>query len=293
VLAVYDASTRRQELYVNGLSQGLVTGVAGGVSSGNLVVGGPVAAGVDNLQIWSRVVAADEVVPLYDLRDAAQLPRGELLAQWRFEGAASTRGEDSRGHDEQLSFGPGVAFGEDPAHGGILRLNATGGNGYATSESAMFDGTTSFTVMAWVRPVADVPRVIIGKDGTAPPPFAQLPNVELSVARPPDWDRFRWEFGHSPGAVAAARRSPAPVEWEQVAAVWDSARRELKLYLGGTLASEEGLRSSWHSPEPLVLGKVLPGSSVKAPFVGDVDDVRVYAGALDQPAIQRVLAATG
>jgi hypothetical protein len=293
VLAVYDASTRRQELYVNGLSQGLVTGVAGGVSSGNLVVGGPVAAGVDNLQIWSRVVAADEVVPLYDLRDAAQLPRGELLAHWKFEGDASTRGADSSGHDERLSFGPGVAWGEDPRRGGFLRLNATGGNGYAISESAMFDGTTSFTVTAWVRPSANASGAIAGKGGTAPPSFEQLPNLELTGERIPDAERFFWAFRHgSPTSANANRARPVDGGWQHVAAVWDNARRQVRIYVGGLWGPHGGLRSSWHSPEPLVLGKVLAGSSYKNPFVGDIDDVRVYAGALDQPAIQRVMAAT-
>jgi hypothetical protein len=294
VVGVYDAATGQQKLYVDSDLAGQTSGAPGGGASGELVVGGSVAAGVDHLQIWPRALGPDEINPLYDLRDADQEPHAGLLARWQFEGGAAAGGADSSGNDQPLSFGPDVAWGDDPLRGGYLRLNATGGNGFAQTSGPLFDGTKSFTIMAWVRPADRASGTIVGQGGTPPAGQPQTPNIEVGL-REISSIRSSWTFDRSgTGGDDLTTKLTEWGKWELVAATYDRARDEMSIYVGGGLprATVDPL-SVWHSDRPLVLGKILAGSTLRKVFVGDIDDVRIYRGVLSHAQIQQIREATG
>lgn len=295
LLGVYDADAGVQRLYVNGRREAQQA-LAGSVSSaGGPLTFGALTGAIDHVKLWNRALPIEETRPLVDVEDGAQKPQPELVAHWKFDEGAGSAAADSSGHGHAVDVGAGVDWVDaGTGHGTALRLNARS-DGTARTEGPVVDGTGSFTITARVRPLrASAVGPFIAQGGAVPPGFMDGPNVELAITKPERWWTYAWAMSRSSDFLVGRKENLSDGlwgQWQDVALVYDSARGILRSYYhfrtdrSFTLPAEK----VWHSDEPLTFGEVLPNSESTTSFVGDVDDVRVYAGILSTEQVRAIL----
>ncbi|MDQ0365061.1 LamG domain-containing protein [Catenuloplanes indicus] len=153
----------------------------------------------------------------------------------------------------------------------------------------------SFSVSAWVDPldIGTGAHTIVSQDGPDRTPFA------LSL-RPRTVDGVTsdyWTFSMLPtaGDGADSVRSAKPVAyddaagWTHLVAVYDSARKQLRLYVNGVLqGATTNLMPVWQASGPLVVGAALFGGVRTDRWYGGIDELNVYQGALTDARVKDI-----
>ncbi|MET9294401.1 LamG-like jellyroll fold domain-containing protein [Streptomyces sp. NPDC003077] len=310
LLGVHDAQAKKIRLYVNGLLAQESAFTAPWASAGPLEIGRwgtknyQLAADVDQVQVWNRNVFPDEVPAIANAEDPATgLHRASVMAQWSMDEASGTVGTDGSGRGNKLSLQPGSKFvtTDDYGRGNVLALDETQ-SGHATAPSVV-DNSGSFTVTGWVNLAADSTL----EDTTVPhsPTVASHPGVQRDAFRL--WYRQEakqtvghWNFGlftsdvlGGTGSIATSDEANSPTGWVHVAGVFDSARQSMKLYLTGERQGNDDGTSSKDVFQPsgpvnLGRGRRHDTGTLGNQLAGQLDDVRVYAGALSDAEITQL-----
>ncbi|WP_433366818.1 LamG-like jellyroll fold domain-containing protein [Actinoplanes sp. CA-142083] len=145
----------------------------------------------------------------------------------------------------------------------------------------------SFTVAAWVMreagPAGNGGRTVVAQQGTQESAF---------------WLKFsptsgKWEFivPHADDSAAPTSwvRSVSDAQegmWTHLAGVYDSARKELRLYVNGELEGTKSLSiTPFNATGPMLIGHTLWHGGLMDQWYGGIDDVEVYQGALSSASV--------
>ena len=168
-----------------------------------------------------------------------------------------------------------------------------GATGYAaTPEPGPLDTSTSFTVMAWVKPNAIVPYA------TA---VSQLGDVAGAFFL--GYGENAWQFAikpndsNEPGVTRRVETGivdPVPTTWVHLAGVYDNDRQQAQLYVNGHPAAPDGVEvpTPFAATGALHIGNAQAHGEPADFWSGSIADVRVHANALDNNQIARIVEAT-
>jgi hypothetical protein len=278
VAAVHDAAARQLLLYVDGVQVGTLADpgmfrATAEVDFGRSRWAGgyqfPWSGGIAEVRVWDRVVSAGEIHPM----------TATLAGRWGLDGD----GSDATPYGRHAST-PDTLLWTDDRDG--LPVSAASFNG--TDEALTTAGPAlrtdqSFTVTAWVRlNVTAAPYGAVTQDG------GTVGGFFLGFRNSP---APRWEFMVPPADAtgsAAARAFGGTVEpgtWVHLAGVHDAAAGRITLYVDGTAIDSAATSGAWPAGGPLAVGRYRWAGNPVDFWPGDVDDVRVYQGALQATQI--------
>ncbi len=307
VAAVYQSSTKKLALYVDGSLQGsVVYSTAGWSNTAGWHIGCGRTAGVpsgcstsaiDQVELFKAALSGVEVAALANPMGADEHPVMANGAVWEMEDAAiSTTALES-------SYGAGLAvsgvtnpFGlsADGVTTGVLRL--PGSATQAVSRTGpVVDARTSFTVSAKVVLTnEDLSGVVLQQRGISGPTWSLL--YRASAAGGGQWVFNRSGVDATNAAtteVRSAVSTGATGVATFVSGVYDSGSGELRLYVNGrtfepstgTIPAESAapvaaFAAPWQARGNLQLGYGTD-AGVSRPFAGEVHTAIVQIGALD------------
>jgi hypothetical protein len=274
---VYDAGTHQLSLYVNG-RLAASTGNAYPYDSRSTVdIGRELCDGkwlnwwpgqVDDVRLWQRVVYTDEITKVAD--------GAVLVGGWNFDDDAGAAAADSTGyHPAQLTGDYTWTSGHD----GLGAAHFGGATSSAYTAGQVVHTDSSFSVAAWVR-LTDTSGVrgVVSEDGVAVSGF-QLQYEPACTC----WEGLMPEDDHNdpPTKVVRGPSGAAVGVWTHLAFVYDDGTNTMTLYVNGAAAATAtGPSNLWGATRVLAIGRTLWNGSQGSRFVGDIDDVGVYAGVL-------------
>ena len=201
-------------------------------------------------------------------------PTKELIGWWKLNETSGSTISDATGNNngtwsdsgnndvaEEIMSGPvgtGLTFADDTG-----RID--------TGLNINQDGTQSYTFMGWAYPTA-------------------LCSVNYCHAISTDAGGYDWSIqirnnnwhvydGNSSDSIIAAEYN----QWQHVAVSFDHTSNQYKFYFNG---AEEGSGAiTYAGSESLSIGN---GSGGGTPFVGAIDDVRIFNYALSQPEVEKI-----
>ncbi|TCM49981.1 LamG domain-containing protein [Kribbella sp. VKM Ac-2568] len=305
LIGTYDAATGRLQLFVNGRLQQSTTSSTTPAwrAAGPLMIGrgkysgalsGWFAGSLDQINLWQRVLVADEIPGLVDPRIGSsgndRIASGGA-AYWPLDDAAQgtdhvwRTAEAVRGADLTLAgFGsPAGAFVDDPEYGRVLELTGRSRESLTLNRSVV-DGSTSFTVAARVKIGDPAKPMVIARQGTTGKDTWRL------EYKPVDEFTSQWIFARGDVASAAETVAIATVDresvagWHLLAGSYDGKPASAS-DPAGELGLTVDLRASDGSSErytatPPRAGNTVVGAArtTGKSFTGRLDDLRLYAG---------------
>jgi hypothetical protein len=282
VAAVYDAPAGQMRLYVNGVlvSSGSHTSTwsaAGGFAIGRFRYNSAPAnyfpGDIADIRAWSRAVSATEAVAL---------PGTVEVGRWAFDGGCCATAGDVTSFNRSAYLWAGASYTVSGHSGGALHLD--GVTGVAATAGPTVRTDQSFTVSAWARPAANSNgwRGIVAANDTV--------NSAFFLRRDGNnkWN-FTWVDAAQAtyGGVSGTSTSVVGA-WTHVAAVYDAQAKQARLYVNGVLEGTTAVPSIFAATGPLMIGGDLWVNYVNywGPWNGDIDEVRVFQGAMTGAEIQ-------
>ena len=288
--AVYEHTTKKMTLFVNGVATGSITRAGTPWSAtGNFTVGCGKYAGagtdyftgaISDVRAWRGALTAAEVANVHG-GNAAVTVEG----MWPLDGPradAPTNLEDRSGNGRHLTVAGDYGWARDRGAGrdGALGLElAAGSCAETTGPVVRSDG--SLTVAAWV--------LLDGLTGTRTV-VAQSGATKQSFRLEYSGDVKRWRFvmpqadtATAPLVEVRSLTEPTPEVWTHVAAVHDLTAKKVRLYVDGDLQGEVASSATpWNSTGPLTIGCAGLTNGTRANYLGGVvDDVRVWTSTVD------------
>ncbi|WP_158073518.1 LamG-like jellyroll fold domain-containing protein [Actinophytocola xanthii] len=307
---VYDVSTKKLTLYVNGQKTGptqTLRTVTSWDATGPLRIGrvkwqgalaDPWAGSVDEVRVYDRAVTSTEV-------SAAVSGTNVQVAQWPFDEAlnSTTPGQTAAntvtGGDAAILFADGAEFGRDnEGERGWVELDGT--TGFVTTNRATLRTDQSFSVAATVS-AHDFTRdfTVVCQHGSKVSGFC----LEYDH----DVDRWAFTLPHNDSATPSGRDSvssdqaPAKpladavsqVQPTHLTGTFDTTTGRARLFVNGVeqkapAGTAPGVphTSLWHATGPLEIGRGLVAGTPANHLDGTVDEVRLYSRAISPEEIQ-------
>src|SRR6266487_4289662 len=293
--ATYDASGHRLALYVNGVLAGTKAHTqtwnypAGGLQIGrawwNSAAVAYLPGAIDDVAVYSRVLFADEIRALAG-RDQT------LVHNWRLDEPSGSYAADAVGsRDGTLSGGVSHVPGK---LGNAIGLDGVNDSVSTTGVDVRTD--TSFTVAAWVwlndtcDPGGEFSCKLdaVSLDGDQTSKFRLGHLVDSNQNALGAWV---FEMPESDGTITKASVSTEESElnaWVQLVGVYDASTHQLWLYVNAGRQSDGTLNDPWSATGGLQIGRGKVNGARAEFWPGKVDDVRLYAGALDKVRIENL-----
>lgn len=270
----YDSGPGHLKLYVNGVLSAMRTEVTTIPSTGPLTIGrakwnGALVDyfkyGIDDVQLFKRVLSAGEVRAIHDDVYANGMGR------YRFDDDtpkdSSWRGNNATPHTSGVSYGAGLS-------GRGLALD--GQSGHVATRWLAVSTRDSFTVSAWANlSRKDQIATVVGQDGGRNSSFF------LQYRPGPD----RWVFGHplqdadaSGWEYAQSVQPPVVGQWTYLTGVYDYAARQLRLYVDGQLAGTKQNVALWVGNGRFTIGRSQVNGVPAEFFPGTIDEVTAHVG---------------
>ena len=151
-------------------------------------------------------------------------------------------------------------------------------------DAASLHLTTGMTLEAWVNPTAvssawrDV--VYKGNDNY------YLSATSSSGSKPAGGGQVGGSYAEAYGTAALAANT-----WTHLAGVYDADTNQLRVYVNGELSGVGTHATPWHAAAGLQIGRSRSGTSLVGFWPGEIDDVRVYQGVVDDATISEWAAA--
>ncbi|MFF4934846.1 LamG domain-containing protein [Streptomyces griseofuscus] len=164
------------------------------------------------------------------------------------------------------------------------------GNGYVNTSGAVIDTAHSFTVSLWARLTSTSGfQTVASQDGRDVSGFFLQYSDEAG--------RWRLATGRTDSTEAdesqvLSKNPPALNQWQHLTAVYDGGAQQIRLYVNGVLQGTDKRMRTWSANGSFSVGRGLWDGAPADLWHGGIDDVRVYARALD-PAQIRTLATAG
>jgi hypothetical protein len=202
-----------------------------------------------------------------------------LVAAYNFNQGAGTTLTDVSGNSNHGALTNGPVWTAAGRYGGALTFD--GANDFVSiNDAASLDLSTGMTLEAWVRPATNSGwRTVILKE--TPGNLAYCIYASQTVQRPGTEIRVGSNVYNSSGTAALATNA-----WTHLASTYDGSI--LRLYVNGVQTASRAVSGSLvQSSNPLRIGGNLVWGEY---FRGQIDDVRIYNGALTQSQIQSDMA---
>ncbi|MBB6173125.1 hypothetical protein HNR23_003185 [Nocardiopsis mwathae] len=305
LLAVVDSATGQANLYVDGVRQsGTATVTSPWRADGSLVIGGDKYRGadggawpgaIDDVRVWDRAVLDETVGESEEQPETWRLANRPpmLEGRWELDETSGTSVADSSDHGliGTLHGDPETAWGRaenDHTMSSGVTLNGT--DERITTDSPAIRTDRSFSVAAWVRlDETGTNSTAVSQDGKSNSGFY------LGQQNTYDWDN--WVLKMAPSDTEGARDWPRALSrnkpelgtWTHLAATYDHTNREIALYVNGERQGTAAQETPWHANGPLVIGAARFEGRLAGAWGGDIDEVHVYQGVLDQLDIEQVI----
>ena len=203
----------------------------------------------------------------------------ELVLYYPFEGAGATVTDESgNGNDGEFDTDPAQRVDSlSPRHGTALKFTSTERIVIPESDSLNVEGEISFVM--WLKLADEVggtgtlPR-IISRDGDQ----HELAMDSGHITR----GNFAYYFGGNPSWTTGM---PVDQEWRHIAVTFDGS--EFKIYLDGEEAAQLPSAAAKSFTGSVYIGSRHNGMAEA--YAGLLDELAIYAGALDQPKIQEII----
>ncbi|SFR26778.1 Concanavalin A-like lectin/glucanases superfamily protein [Lentzea waywayandensis] len=274
--AVFDSGTKKATLYVNGLQPAVSAAAtkpfwdsAGAFVMGNDQQGAALQGDLDDVRVYSRTLAADEIADIVEL-DAGP------LRQWRMDDV----GVDTSGYNGTASLGDPVSWvggqseNSDPKD---LAVRLTGVPGASLYASHVLDTSRNFSVSAWARldkVVAGQYPTVLSQDGNTTSAF------QLQATPDGHWAFAMFESDQAGGGARHDRAIGAVAQlgaWTHLVGTYDAARDVMTLYINGVEAATAAHPNAWnHATGQFRIGRGLWNSAQANYFPGAIDDVEVH-----------------
>lgn len=303
---VYDAARSELSLYINKDMKGVAQRRSVWKSYGPLQIGRTTAKSgyrenftgdLAEVRAFDRVLPAEQVAELMTVKPSRK-------GYWQLDAESARASAETGGGqpltlvgDARIQLAPTDPLSPDPfpmVGAGHLLLDGDGD--YASTATAPVTGAMSFTVTARTQLTTLDPEkaqtVLSLPGGSAnrvvvryrPGPDAETPSMwELAVAGTDSATAAQTVF-HDDQELP-----DTDVAGQHLAVVYDAFANELRLYVNGMLASvAHGADDTlWGATGGLQVGRSALGGGSEY-FAGAIDEVRVYSGAADMTAIQRL-----
>lgn len=274
--AVFDSGTKKATLYVNGLQPAVSAAAtkpfwdsAGAFVMGNDQQGAALQGDLDDVRVYSRTLAADEIADIVEL-DAGP------LRQWRMDDV----GLDTSGYNGTASLGDPVSWvggqseNSDPKD---LAARLTGVPGASLYASHVLDTSRNFSVSAWARldkVVANQYPTVLSQDGNTTSAF------QLQATPDGHWAFAMFGADQAGGGARHDRAIGAVAQlgaWTHLVGTYDAARDVMTLYINGVEAAIAAHPDAWnHATGQFRIGRGLWNSAQADYFPGAIDDVEVH-----------------
>ncbi|GAB3136390.1 hypothetical protein GCM10027290_00050 [Micromonospora sonneratiae] len=287
---VYDLSARQIRLYVNGALAATTAFVdppwqaSGGLQIGRLkykgVFGEYWPGEIDEVRVYDRVAYPADIAELAN-RPAV------LAGHWAMdEGTGSTVADES-GKGRPLTAAGGVTWAVDRYGVPGAAVATDGVTGRLTTATAVATTDRSYSVSAWVN-LASLPSgyaTVVAQDGTY--------NSGFYLQYSPSTRKFVLSVSSKDAAGETAARAFSRAEvtvgrWTHLVGVYDSAERQIRLYVDGELASSAVFTTAWQASGPMQVGRSQYADAYSNYWRGSIDEVRVYQGVLSQTEIDNL-----
>jgi Concanavalin A-like lectin/glucanases superfamily len=280
--------------------------------------GGRYSGGIRDVRVWNRVVTADDILgtaadPAEGRQETAGILAPTEVASWDFNGGtmsgcAPARSSgywsqrlELRGCTDPPSADQTIGYTGD-AHddNDALWLNqpqpdghGKAGLGNAATAGPVLRTDQSYTVSAWVRLGGEPGDALPTRHMTAVAHDGNVAGAFVLAYH----NAGRWGFWlHGSDAanapqVANVRSATAPVAgtWTHLVGVYDAGADKITLYVnGGASVTSAALSApvTWSAPGPLVVGRELYNGQPTNAFSGDLDQVKVFAGAMSDRQVK-------
>ncbi|WP_374065846.1 LamG domain-containing protein [Actinokineospora auranticolor] len=281
---VYDHGVGELRLYVNGAFAVKVTYTSTWSASGPLQVGASQWAGnrietfpgaIDDVRAYQRVLVPSEA--------AALANESVLRAHYPLSKGSGTTATDLVTNSNATLAGTATwaqVGGED-----AVKFTGQLGAGYGAVDAPRPTLRTdrSYTVSAFVRldTTEYAAYAAVSLRGTRNSPFMleyrpELKKWSLQVSHSETQDGVWW--APASDVVESGR-------WVHLTAVYDHARREVRMYVDGAFAGLTAGVTGWNGAGELMIGGGVWRGQAVDPFLGAVRGVRVYSGALPDELI--------
>ncbi|MEV6301413.1 LamG-like jellyroll fold domain-containing protein [Actinoplanes sp. NPDC051861] len=290
----FDTMLQTATVYVNGVGTSTSTATAfpdAPIGLGNLTVVGENLLSVDDVSVWNRVLAPEEV--------AAQSVTE--AGNWDFDFGDTTDGTTHPNRHDLTVYAPDEPeglwsdFGHNDGDFGSVDLD---GFTALSTDGPVLRTAESFSVSAWVN-VSKVPDwnwAAVSQDGVYQSNFSLGVNFTGGA---PHWGMFlQMADSNTNDAIHPAYLSTPIVEdevgaWTHLVAVYDTAKQRMTLYVNGVEGASQPFTGRWNSTGPFNIGRARyapPGGASHTTdfFSGNVDEVRAYAGALTPELVKRL-----
>lgn len=272
----YDSAAHEMRIYVNGALETVATGITVRKADGSIQIGRSWAGAIAEVQVWNRVISAAEAFALADPLQVGS------VGEWHMESVGPGPEVDASPLAHDLTFFngamiPGTGAGQ---FGTGLRLD--GVDDYAATDGQVVHTDQSFTVSLWARPATTTTyQSFISQQGTA------LPGFSLYFA-PESGGLWKFQLYGSPTNAATSTFVSVPALapttlFHHLIGVFDAQKLEVRLYVDGALAATTAVAAPsqpWDATGPLLIGRRHDGPTAIDFTHGDLDEVRVYQGAV-------------
>lgn len=256
--------------------------------------------GPNVLRVWSYDVAGNQSTTYGGLDFS--VANGAETAEWSLDEPSGTSVADSAGartHPMTLAGGATRTSGRwidsDPTD---LAVNFGGVDGAASTSADVVDSSQNFSVSAWVRLSAStVRRVAVGKDATSGSAFTLgfVPGG-IDGGGNPVTGSFAFTMANPTGGTEAVARQPLEAvtgDWVHLVGVYQAPTRSLTLYVDGASVGAATLTGTGVQVSGVMtIGRGRVGTAAGNFWAGDVDDVHVFDGAIDDTTAHQLFFAT-
>jgi hypothetical protein len=250
---------------------------------------------IDDVRIYNRALTVGEVQALYNT-GAARISAAQtsvtngLVSRWTFDGSDVTdKVYDRVGGNDGYFVGGATSSAKTIGKVGQA-LSFNGSNNYVNLGNILDMGENNFSISAWARSTSTAVgnnNGIVYKRGTSSSVDKgyrlNMPNgtFNFHIA---DGINFKTLTAGSTGSYNNG-------QWHHVVAVADRGT-DMRIYVDGVLANTttETNVGNIDSPIPLAIGSLAAGGATYHPFLGALDDVRIYNRALNASEVKQIYA---
>ncbi|GLW89522.1 LamG domain-containing protein [Actinokineospora globicatena] len=281
----YKAAGGQLRLYANGALVGAKSGVTIFGATGTAYLGRAVnSAGttygywrgaLDDVRTYDKALTGGEIAAEHASTPAAS------VSYWRLDGT----GDDSYGRDNDATATGGVTW---PAGQNNKAAHFDGTSGSLAGSMSGISTRDSFTVQTWAKlERTDRTQTLVAQNGTRQSGYVLQYNKEAGRYV------FRLPTSDADGApvVQVGAVDPAVVgQWTHLAGVYDASRRQIRLYVNGSLAGLRNGVDPWVASGVVTLGRGQRDGVAADFFQGDLDDVFTWQGVLPDAQIATMAA---
>jgi hypothetical protein len=241
---------------------------------------------VDNLKLGTAEQLASAPQRRRRAEPARTRPREpanaqQLMGYWKFDEADGYVAEDSSGYKNDGDVWATRATGE---FGNALFCDSTASHTIVRDDPTLQFGTSDFSIELWICPTMlaidsnDARRRFMSKDN--------YPNTWWNLNLTTDGKPFL-EMVDANKATCANRPNGAIPQnaWTHLVVVVDRANAQTRYYFNGKLDSAQDIPPAFRGPLDAEGGDLSLGSSWQ-PFIGLLDEVKIYRRALTESEIQ-------